>query len=229
MHLILSNKFWVLLMPLGNMVRFQFLAQLLVDHHLCLILYFFCASLLHSFIMWLFYSFESFFHKRQLMVFYWSLSDIKSSQVSKILVSILANLNNGVVWMVLLVLLFPSPLALLPILWWQYRQRQLQLVLLSLLSPTVFFSSLARSTYLYLFLLSFSFTLWSAKTTKTSVWRVLFFLLTITRSDRLAAITSSVCSSKSQRSLCASFSRTDSGLCIYHLFVWFDLNFLHNS
>ena len=35
--------------------------------------------------------------------------------------------------------------------------------------------------------------------------------------------------SKSHRSLCVSFSRTDSGLCIYHLFVWSNLNFLHNS
>ena len=26
-----------------------------------------------------------------------------------------------------------------------------------------------------------------------------------------------------------SFSRTDSGLCIYHLFVWWNFNYLHNS
>ena len=36
-----------------------------------------------------------------------------------------------------------------------------------------------------------------------------------------------LCISKSQRSLCLSFSRTDSGLCIYHLFVWSNWNFLH--
>ena len=35
--------------------------------------------------------------------------------------------------------------------------------------------------------------------------------------------------SKSHRSLCVSFSRTDSGLCIYHLFVWLNLNLLNNS
>ena len=34
---------------------------------------------------------------------------------------------------------------------------------------------------------------------------------------------------KSQRILCVSFSRIDSQLCIYHLFVWLNLNFLHNS
>ena len=35
--------------------------------------------------------------------------------------------------------------------------------------------------------------------------------------------------SKSLSSLSVSFSRTDSGLCIYHLFVWLNFNFLHNS
>ena len=39
----------------------------------------------------------------------------------------------------------------------------------------------------------------------------------------------SVCISKSQKSLCVSFSRTDFGLCIYYLFEWSNFNFLHNS
>ena len=39
----------------------------------------------------------------------------------------------------------------------------------------------------------------------------------------------SVCISKCQRSLCVSFSRRESGLCIYHLYVWSNFNFLHNS
>ena len=34
---------------------------------------------------------------------------------------------------------------------------------------------------------------------------------------------------KSQRSLWVSFPRTDAGLCVYHLFVWSNLNFLHIS
>ena len=41
----------------------------------------------------------SFSHQRQLMVFHWSLSDSKS-QVSSTLLSILAVLNNVIVWMV---------------------------------------------------------------------------------------------------------------------------------
>ena len=46
------------------------------------------------------------------------------------------------------------------------------------------------------------------------------FLLIIIRSSLLARIRWSVCIWKSHRSLCESFSRTDTGLCIYHLFVW---------
>ena len=41
-----------------------------------------------------------------------------------------------------------------------------------------------------------------------------FFLLMITKSSLLAEIRGSVCTSKSQRVLCVSFSRTDSGLCM---------------
>ena len=38
----------------------------------------------------------------------------------------------------------------------------------------------------------------------------------------------SVCISKSQRSLCVSFSRSDVWSCIYYMFVWSNLSFLHN-
>ena len=55
------------------------------------------------------------------------------------------------------------------------------------------------------------------------------FLLTISMSGQLDGIRSSVYISKSQRSFCVSFSRIDVRLSIYHLFVWSNLNFLHNS
>ena len=55
------------------------------------------------------------------------------------------------------------------------------------------------------------------------------FLLTITRPGRLAWIRGSVCISKSQRSFCVSFFRTDSELYVYHLFLKSNLSFLHNS
>ena len=57
----------------------------------------------------------------------------------------------------------------------------------------------------------------------------LLLLLIIIRSGRLAEIRWSECMSKSHRSLCVLFSRTSSELCIYHLLVWSNLNFLHIS
>ena len=47
-------------------------------------------------------------------------------------------------------------------------------------------------------------------------------------SCRLAEIRWSVLA-QNPKEFCVSFSRTDSGLCIYHLFVCSILNFLHNS
>ena len=93
-----------------------------------------------------------------------------------------------------------------------------------------FFNSLARSKYLSFFSLSFISTLWSDGTVKSTILQVLFFfLLIIIRSGRLTEIWWFVFISKSQMSLCVSFSRGDSGLCIYHLFVWSNFNFLHIS
>ena len=93
----------------------------------------------------------------------------------------------------------------------------------------IFFNSLARSTYLSFFSHSFGFILWSTRTAKSTILQILFFLLIIIRSGLLAEIRWSVCISKSHRSLCVSFSRTGAGLCIYHLLVWSNLNFLHIS
>ena len=92
-----------------------------------------------------------------------------------------------------------------------------------------FFNSLARSRYLSFFSHSFSFILWLAATEKLTILQILFFLLIIIRSGLLAEIRWSVCMSKSYRSLCVSFSRTGAVLCIYHLFVWSNLNFLYIS
>ena len=90
-----------------------------------------------------------------------------------------------------------------------------------------FFNFLTRSMYLSFFSLSFSFTLWLIGTTKSTIRQVLFFCLF--RSGRLAKTRRSIFISKSPKGLCISFSRTDSGFCIYHLFLGSDFNFLHNS
>ena len=51
------------------------------------------------YLLYLLFTHYSFSHQRLLMVFYWSLSDNKSPQISRILLSILAVLNSAVVWM----------------------------------------------------------------------------------------------------------------------------------
>ena len=56
-----------------------------------------------------------------------------------------------------------------------------------------------------------------------------FFLLIIIRCGLRAEIRWPVSMSKSHWSLCVLFSGTAVGLCMYHLFVWSNLNFLHIS
>ena len=63
----------------------------------------------------------------------------------------------------------------------------------------------------------------------SSLFFFFLFLLIIAKSGLLVGIRWSVCMLKSHRSLCVTFSRTGAGLCIYHLLVWSNLNFLHIS
>ena len=93
------------------------------------------------------------------------------------------------------------------------------------------FSSLARSKYLSIILLSFIFSLQSAGTAKSIKWQVPFFSLfvfsMITWSSLLVGIKRSICISKSQRMFLVSFCKTDSGLFIYHLVIWSKFNYYH--
>ena len=161
------------------------------------------------------------------MVFHWSLSDSKSPQVSRTLFSILAVLNNAVVWMVSTrpptsksSSPFSNPLVTVP-------NTPITIGIIVTCMFHSFFNSLARSRYLSFFSHSFSFILWSAVTAKSTILQVFFLLLLIIiKSGLLAGIRWSVCMLMSNRSLCLAFSRTGAGLCIYHLFVWSNLNFL---
>ena len=122
------------------------------------------------------------------MVFHWSLSDSKSPQVSRTLLSILAVLNNVVVWMV-----SSRPPA-------SKSSNLFSNPLVTVLNPPItigiivtcmfhsFFNSLARSRYLFFFSHSFSFILWSVGTAKSTISQVLFFLLIIKRSGLLTEI-----------------------------------------
>ena len=163
------------------------------------------------------------------MVFHWSLSDSKSPQVSRTLLSILAVLNNAVVWMVSTrpptskpTSPFINPLVTVP-------KAPITIVIIVTCMFHSFFNSLASSRYLSFFSHSFRFILWSAGTAKSTILQIFFFLLIIIKSGLLVGIRWSVCMLKSYRSLCVSFSRTGAGLCIYHLLVWSNLNFLHIS
>ena len=109
------------------------------------------------------------------MVFHWSLSDGKSPQVSRTLLSILAVLNNAVVWMVSTrppsaksSSPFSNPLVTVP-------NAPITIGIIVTCMFHSFFNSLARSRYLSFFSHSFSFILWSARTAKSTILQVLFF------------------------------------------------------
>ena len=163
------------------------------------------------------------------MVFHWRLSDSKSLQVSRILLSILAVFNNAVVWVVStrppttkssrpinnpLVTVLKAPITIGIIVTFKFHS---------------FFNSLARSRYLSLFSHFYSVVSRDSKVDNFADFLFFFFLLIIIRSGILAEIRRSVCISNSHRSLCMSFSRTGAGWCIYHLLAWSNLNFLHIS
>ena len=109
------------------------------------------------------------------MVFHWSLSDSKSPQVSRTLLSILAVFNNAVIWMVSTrpptsksSSPFSNPLVTVP-----NVPITVGIIVTSMFHS--FFNSLARSRYLSFFSHSFSFILWSAGAAKSTILQVLFF------------------------------------------------------
>ena len=108
------------------------------------------------------------------MVFHWSLSDSKSPQVFRTLLSNLAVLNNAVVWMVSTrsptsnsSSPFSNPLVTVP-------NAPITIGIIATCMFHSFFNSLARSKYLSFFSHFFSFILWSAGTAKSTILQVLF-------------------------------------------------------
>ena len=126
--------------------------------------------------------------------------------ISRTLRSTLAEINNVIVLIVSTLLLFQkfsipfiNPLVTVP-------RIPITISVIVTFMFHSFFSSLAKLRYFSFFLLSFNFTLRSARTAKSAILLVLFFLLIIIRSGPRAEIRWSVCMSKSQRILCVSFS-----------------------
>ena len=134
------------------------------------------------------------------MVSHWSLSDLKSPQVSRTLLSILTDLNNAVGWMVSTrLLLFPSPPVPVPFLWWLYQKHQLQLVSPPLSCSTIF----QFSSKVYVLFFSFRFLsilLCSMPREQSPQFGSFSCFCWHTRSCRLAEIRWSVCISKSSSS-----------------------------
>ena len=139
------------------------------------------------------------------MVFHWSLSDSKSPQFSWTLLSILADFNNTVVYMVSILPLFSNSSHFFPSFWRLFQVYQLQLVASLLLCSNNIFSCQARSKHLYIFLFSFLFTLKSVRTAKSIWWQGLFPLLINTGFVLHSRIRWSVCILKFQRILSDSF------------------------
>ena len=136
------------------------------------------------------------------MVSQWSLSDSKSPQVSRTLLSIPPALNNAVVWMVSTCSLifksfspFTNPLGIVP-----SAPTTIGITVTLMLHSCCFFQ-FSSEVYIFISLFAFfyfpSFVCWDGSLLfgKFSFW----LLLTITRSGRLAEIRWSSCLSKSQR------------------------------
>ena len=111
------------------------------------------------------------------MVFQSSLSSSKSLYVFRTLLSILADYNNAIVWMVSthsfifrssctnsLVTIPRAPITIGINVTFMFHS---------------FFSSLARSRYLPFFSPSFNFILWSARTAKSTIPQILFIIIII--------------------------------------------------
>ena len=116
----------------------------------------------------------------------------------------------------------PFPLS---ILWRLFQVHQLQWVTSHLQGLLVFFPFSKVEIFISLFVF-FEF---YSMVCKVQYSAGSLSLLTITRSGRLAEIMWSACISKSQTSLCVSFTKTYSKMCTYYLFVLSNLNLLHSS
>ena len=161
----------------------------------------------------LFYFFE-FFKSALGGGFSWCLSDSKSPPVSRTLLSILTDLKN-VVWIDATRPFISNPAS----------PSTNSLVTVPSVPITIsmtvtfmfhsFFSSPERPWYLSLFPF-FQFYPVVSRNGKVFYQTGSLFLLTISRSGRLAEIRWSIFISKSHKSWCISFSRTDFGLCIFY-------------
>ena len=147
------------------------------------------------------------------MVFHWSLSDSKSPPVSGTLLSILAVLKNVVVWTVST--RPPSSKSSRPfshtIVTVPNAPITIGIIVTFMFHSFFHFPSKVEVLILLIYILLVLF----CGQPEQQILQVFFFLLNNIRSGLLAVIRWSVW--------------TGAGLCIYHFFVWSNLNFLHIS
>ena len=155
-----------------------------------------------------------------MMVFHWSLSDSKFLQVSRTLLSSLADLNNAVVWMVSTRPLISKSSSLCTKSFGDCTERANYNWYHRYFHVREFFQFPSKVQVLISLFAFFQFYPVVSRNGKVHYLACSLFLLTITRSGCLAEIRWSVCILKSQRNLCVSFSWTNSGSSLYHLFVW---------
>ena len=111
------------------------------------------------------------------MVSHWSLSDSKSPQVFKTLLSILTDLNHAVVWMVSTrLLIFKSSCPCTNHLMTVPRALITIGIIVTFMCHSSF-NSLARSRDLFVFSHSFDCTLWSAGTAKSTILQLLYLFI----------------------------------------------------
>ena len=120
---------------------------------------------------------ESFSDQRWLLFFHWSLSDSKSTQVFRALLSILTDLNNAVFWTVTTCLVISkssspciNPLVTVP-------RALITFGIIVTFMFHSFFNSQVRSRHLSLFSHSFNSNLWPAGTANSIILQVLFSFL----------------------------------------------------
>ena len=111
------------------------------------------------------YSFVCFSHQRYLMLSFWSLNDNRSPQASRTHLSILADLNNSVIWMVSTYPFISKSSNLLTHTLGIVPSTPIRIgITVTFMFHSLFFfffRSLAMSRYLSLFSLAFIFTPWS--------------------------------------------------------------------
>ena len=118
----------------------------------------------------------------QLAIFHWSLNDSKSPLVSRTLLSILANLNNIVVWMVSVLPMISNSFNLFSCLCRPFQSYQLQLVVPHV--PQLFFSLSKVGLFVFLLFSSRG----PHRNSKIHMTAGFLFLFIDTRSDLLVII-----------------------------------------